>query len=141
MRFFPIAGNHARAPQAARLSPSRKHAQRRHARKVAVVRDERCGVDRKRAPGLNRVSQFQPQRRSKPRRVFGDIHIEGDRPPRFEDGAAPPRERLVARAKRPGRRLGDRDGRDGEAKPALRMRLEERPEPRREFWDDPPERR
>src|SRR5882757_6335579 len=65
----------------------RNYAQRFQTRKVAVVSDECVGVDSKGGGGLHRIGQFETQRRTQPRRTLGDIGIEVDDLPRFQDGA------------------------------------------------------
>jgi hypothetical protein len=65
--------------------------------------------------------------------AFGDVHIDGDRSPRFEYGAVAPRERFVAGFHRTRQHFGNGDCRNREAQPARRMRLEEGHESRREL--------
>jgi hypothetical protein len=52
--------------------------------------------------------------------------VEGDRMPRFENGPATLRERVVGCPQRTGQHLGHRDGRDAKAQAPGRMGVEER---------------
>jgi hypothetical protein len=83
---------------------------------------------------LNGVSQLQSQGRSQSRGAFGDVNVERDRSPRFENSAIAPSKGVVARPYRTRQDLGDRDRRDCEAQSARGMRFKEQPESRCELW-------
>ena len=64
----------------------RNYTQRFQARKVAVVSDERVGIDGKSGGGLHRIGQFETQRRTQPRRTaVRAVGLEKRHPLRLSD--------------------------------------------------------
>ena len=81
------------------------------ARKIAIVRDDSCGIDRKRARRLNGIWQLKSERGTQPRCTLGDLSVELDDLPSFERRTVASRNGLVARAHGTDEHFGYRDRR------------------------------
>ena len=66
--------------------------------------------------------------------LSADVHIEGDWPPRCENGAIAPCQRVIAGLHRSGQHFGDCDRRDRELPSTRGVRFKKRSESRGELW-------
>lgn len=117
----------------ARRRPSPDHPQRSPPVEVPVVRDQRRCVDGERAGGLDGVGEFQAGGGAEAGGGFGDVGVQGDEAPGFQDGAIATGEGFVAGTQWSSQHLGEGDGGDGEADAAGGVGFEERAEARAEL--------
>ena len=98
------------------------------------MRDQGGGVNREGACRLDSIWEFKTQRSSEPRGTFGNLDIERNHLPGFQDCAITPRKGIVSRLQRAGKYFGDGNSGHCEAKTLGQPSFEERPKARAEFW-------
>lgn len=71
-------------------------AQRADTRKITIVRNKRCRIDRQSTGNLYRIRQSEAQRRTYPCRTLRYVSGEFHHLPGFQNRAIAPRQRIIA---------------------------------------------